>query len=371
MTRSPPTGRSSPTSRSIFDVDGKRRRLEELQRETLQPDFWNDQHRAQRVGKELAAIEDDLRAHDSFAQRLEDLEVLNELAREEDDEDTAAEVAAGLEGLADDFAELEIRVLLSGEYDHHDALVTVHAGAGGTDSQDWAEMLYRMLVRWAERRKFKVEVHDEQEGEEAGIRSATFSVRGARAYGLLQSERGVHRLVRISPFDSQSRRHTAFSSVDVIPELDEVDLDITIPDDDLRIDVYRSSGPGGQGVNTTDSAVRITHLPTGIVVSCQNERSQLQNKATAMMLLKTRLADLERQKREEELAAVRGEQREVAWGSQIRSYVLHPYQMVKDLRTGEETGNTQAVLDGEIDDFIEAYLQWKARGAQPVGADVD
>ena len=310
---------------------------------------------------ELSAVEDDLRVVDDFSARLEDLAVLNELACDEDDEATAAEVREGLAALKDALADLEIRVLLSGEYDSRDAIVTVHAGAGGTDSQDWAEMLERMLLRWAERRGFKVDVHDEQEGDEAGIRSATFSVHGTRAYGLLQPERGVHRLVRISPFDAQNRRHTAFASIDVVPLLDAVETDVTIGEDDLRVDVYRSSGPGGQGVNTTDSAVRLTHLPTGIVVACQNERSQLQNKATALTLLKAKLAELERAKREEELAAVRGEQRDVAWGSQIRSYVLHPYQMVKDHRTGEETGNTAAVLDGDIDGFITAYLQWRAR----------
>jgi peptide chain release factor 2 len=314
---------------------------------------------------ELSAVEDDLRVYDAFAQHLEDLQVLNTLAREEDDEATAAEVAEGLAGLERDLADLEIRVLLSGEHDARDAVVTVHAGAGGTDSADWAEMLYRMLLRWAEQRGFKVDVHDEQEGEEAGIRSATFTVHGSRAYGLLTSERGVHRLVRISPFDSQARRHTAFASVDVVPVLDEVDEEVTIPDDELRVDVYRSSGPGGQGVNTTDSAVRLTHLPTGLVVSCQNERSQLQNKATAMTLLKAKLAERERQKREEELAAVRGEQRDVAWGSQIRSYVLHPYQMVKDHRTGQETGSTGAVLDGDLDDFMAAYLEWRVKGGVP------
>jgi peptide chain release factor 2 len=309
----------------------------------------------------LAGIEGDLRAHDEFDQALEDLEVLNELAREEDDQSTAEEVAAGLVRLRDVLADLEILVLLSGEHDERDAVVTVHAGAGGTDSQDWAQMLERMLLRWTERHGFKVDLHDEQEGEEAGIRSATFTVHGPRAYGLLNAESGVHRLVRISPFDSQNRRHTAFASVDVVPLLEDLDDDIVVPDDDLRIDVYRSSGPGGQGVNTTDSAVRVTHLPTGIVVSVQNERSQLQNRATAMTLLKAKLAERERAKREEELAQLRGEQREVAWGSQIRSYVLHPYQMVKDHRTGFETGNTTAVLDGDIDAFIDAYLQWKAR----------
>lgn len=316
---------------------------------------------------ELAAVEDDLRVYDRFEQSLSDLIVLNDLAREEDDEDTAAEVAAGLEGLSHELAELETRVLLSGEHDSRDAVVTVHAGAGGTDSQDWAQMLERMILRWAERRGFKVDLHDEQEGEEAGIRSATMTIHGPRAYGLLTSERGVHRLVRISPFDAQSRRHTAFSSIDVVPVMDEAEEDITIPDEDLRVDVFRSSGPGGQGVNTTDSAVRLTHLPTGIVVACQNERSQLQNKATAMALLKSKLAELEREKREAELAAVRGEQREVAWGSQIRSYVLHPYQMVKDHRTGHETGNTSSVLDGDLDDLMAAFLQWRARGEAVAG----
>ncbi len=315
----------------------------------------------------MSAVEDDLRVHDEFAARLADLEVLNDLAREEDDEDTAGEVADGLVGLSSALADLETRVLLSGEHDGRDAVVTVHAGAGGTDSQDWAQMLERMMLRWAEQRGFKVDLHDEQQGDEAGIRSATFTVHGSRAYGLLTGERGVHRLVRISPFDSQSRRHTAFSSIDVVPVMDAGEIEITIPDDDLRVDVFRSSGPGGQGVNTTDSAVRLTHLPTGIVVSCQNERSQLQNKATAMALLVSKLA--EREKREAELSALRGEQRDVAWGSQIRSYVLHPYQMVKDHRTGQETGNTSAVLDGDLDAFIAAFLQWRARGASDVAAD--
>jgi len=335
--------------------------------------LWDDSARAQRVMAELAAVEDDLRVYDEFSANLEELTVLNDLAREEDDEATADEVAEGLHGLRRALDDLEIRVLLSGEYDGRDAIVTVHAGAGGTDSQDWAQSLMRMLLRWSERHGFKVDLHDEQEGEEAGIRSATFTVHGARAYGLLHGERGVHRLVRISPFDSQARRHTAFSSVDVVPILDEVDEEIVIADDDLRVDVYRSSGPGGQGVNTTDSAVRLTHIPTGIVVSCQNERSQLQNKATAMALLKAKLAEQRRQERQAELDAVRGEQREVAWGSQIRSYVLHPYQMVKDHRTGHETGNTGAVLDGDIDGFVNAYLQWKARGAavaEDAGADL-
>jgi peptide chain release factor 2 len=316
---------------------------------------------------ELAAVEDDLRVYEDFSRRLEDLDVLAELAREEDDDATAVEVDQGLAELERSLDDLEIRVLLSGEYDARDAVVSVHSGAGGTDAQDWAEMLLRMLLRWAERRGFKADVHDQQEGEEAGIRSATFTVHGPRAYGLLAAERGVHRLVRISPFDAQNRRHTAFASVDVVPILEDMEA-VEIPEEDLRVDVFRSSGPGGQGVNTTDSAVRITHLPTGIVISCQNERSQLQNKATALNLLKAKLAELERQEREEELAALRGEQREVAWGSQIRSYFLHPNQLVKDLRTGHETGNTQAVLDGDLDDFIAAYLRWNATQQQAAAA---
>lgn len=311
---------------------------------------------------QLASIEDDIRLFDDFASRLEDLRIFDDLAREEDDDETAREVAHGIDGLSDEFAELEIRVLLSGEYDHRDAIVTVHSGAGGTDAQDWAEMLLRMLLRWVERHRMKVDIHDQQEGEEAGVRSATFTVHGTRAYGLLHGERGVHRLVRISPFDAQNRRHTAFASIDVVPVMDEADTEIVIPDEDLRVDVFRSSGPGGQGVNTTDSAVRLTHLPTGLVVSCQNERSQLQNKATALRLLKAQLAEREREARAAHLDALRGEQREAAWGSQIRSYVLHPYQLVKDHRTSEETGNTAAVLDGDIDRFIASYLQWKAKG---------
>ncbi|MEX0657632.1 MAG: peptide chain release factor 2 [Egibacteraceae bacterium] len=348
--------------KEYLDVDGKRRRLTELNAAAASPDLWDDPATAQRVMGELSAVEDDIRVVEDFSARLSDLSVLNDLAREEDDEATATEVDEGLSVLAHALADLEIRVLLSGEHDNRDAVVTVHAGAGGTDSQDWAETLERMVLRWSERRGFKVDLHDEQEGDEAGIRSATFTVHGPRVYGLLHAERGVHRLVRISPFDAQKRRHTAFASLDVVPLLDEVDTDVTVGEDDLRVDVYRSSGPGGQGVNTTDSAVRLTHLPTGIVVACQNERSQLQNKATAMTLLRAKLAELERQKREEELDAVRGEQQEVAWGSQIRSYVLHPYQMVKDHRTGQETGNTSDVLDGDLDPFIAAYLQWKARG---------
>lgn len=354
--------------RSTFDVEGKRRRLTELQEQVSDPSLWDDQATARRLTAELGAIEDDVALVDRFEQRLDDLETLDQLASSEDDADTAAEVADELVTLERDFGDLEIRVLLSGEYDSRDAVVSVQAGAGGTDSQDWAALLLRMLLRWADKREFTVEVHDQQEGEEAGIRSAVMTVRGPRAFGLLQAEAGVHRLVRISPFDSQKRRHTAFASVDVVPVFEDVDDVIEVPDEELRIDTFRSSGPGGQSVNTTDSAVRINHLPTGIVVSCQDQKSQLQNKVVALNVLKAKLAELERQKRQAEIDSVRGDQQEVAWGSQIRSYVLHPYQMVKDHRTGHQTAATDAVLDGDIDGFITAYLEWKARSHQEARA---
>jgi peptide chain release factor 2 len=286
---------------------------------------------------------------------------IDELLAEEADPDLEHELTVSLGGLEADVDKLELAALLSGPYDGSDAIATINAGAGGTESQDWAEMLLRMYTRWAERQAFDAEVDDVQYGDEAGIKSATFTVRGTNAYGLLSTERGVHRLVRISPFDSQKRRHTSFASLDVIPMLEEADEeDIEIPPDDLRIDVYRSSGPGGQSVNTTDSAVRITHIPTGIVAACQNERSQLQNRAVAMRILKARLAERERAKREEEMASIRGERKAVDFGSQIRSYVLAPYQMVKDHRTEQEIGDPHRVLDGDIDRFTEAELRRRA-----------
>jgi peptide chain release factor 2 len=355
----------SPSSRSIFDVDAKRRRHGELTQEAAEPELWDDPDRAQEVMAELSALADDLAVHDEFVRHLDDLEALNSLAQEEADEHTEAEVSQGLASLEQSLSRLETRVLLPGYYDRRDAVISVQAGAGGTDSQDWADMLWRMLVRWTERRGFSLDLHDYQEGDEAGIRSATATVRGDRAYGLLYGEAGVHRLVRISPFDAQKRRHTSFASVDVVPVLEAVDDDVEVADQDLRVDVYRSSGPGGQSVNTTDSAVRLTHYPSGIVVACQNERSQQQNRAVAMRLLKIRLAERERQRRDAELAELRGNQPDVAWGHQIRSYTLHPFQLVKDHRTGEEEGNVDAVLDGDLDDLITAHLRWKAR--QPDG----
>jgi peptide chain release factor 2 len=272
-------------------------------------------------------------------------------------------VEAGLAALTRELDALELRSLYSGEHDERDAVCEVHSGAGGTDAQDWAEMLLRMYLRWAERRGFSVELEEVTAGQEAGITSATFIVRGRYAYGLLVAEKGVHRLVRISPFDAQSRRHTAFASLEAVPFLEEASEEVAIDEKDLRIDTYRSSGAGGQHVNVTDSAVRITHLPTGIVVSCQNQRSQHQNKEVAMKILAAKLAERARQERRAELDAIAGEQREVAWGSQIRSYVLQPYQMVKDLRTDHESGNVNAVLDGDLDGFMEAYLRWRKRPA--------
>ncbi len=344
-----------------LDLAGKRARLAALEGKASDPDLWNDPDAARAVTTELARVKDDVDLLDGLASRLSDAEVLHELAREEDDDSLTAEIDQTLASLNRDLEALELRSLYQGEHDEGDAVCEVHSGAGGTDSQDWAEMLLRMYLRWAERRGFQVELDEVSPGAEAGITSATFIVRGRYAYGLLSAEKGVHRLVRISPFDAQSRRHTAFASFDAVPFLEDVGDEVEIDEKDLRIDTYRSSGAGGQHVNVTDSAVRITHEPTGIVVSCQNQRSQHQNKAVALQILGAKLAEKARQDRQKELDALAGEQREVTWGSQIRSYVLHPYQLVKDLRTGYESGNVSAVLEGEIDGFMEAWLRWRRR----------
>jgi peptide chain release factor 2 len=336
-----------------------RARLPQLETEASRPDLWDDPDEARKVTTELTALNDDLAAFTELTQGVEDVETLYEMAREEDDDSLEGEIDDAVTSLAARFEALELRSLFSGEHDERDAVCSIQSGAGGTDSQDWANMMLRMYLRWAERRGFDVELDEVQGGQEAGITSATFIVKGRYAYGLLQSERGVHRLVRISPFDSNARRHTAFAAFSLVPFIERGEVEIDIDEKDLRIDTYRSSGAGGQHVNVTDSAVRITHLPTGIVTSCQNQRSQHQNKERAMQILVARLADLEREKREAELAAIAGEQREVGWGSQIRSYVLHPYQMVKDLRTDHEVGNVDAVLDGELTAFMEAYLRWR------------
>ena len=317
------------------------------------PGFWDDQEGAARVSARHAAAQRKLKTLAELESEARDLDELAEMAAE--DEEMAAELATQLGSIEKRLDELEEARLFSGSYDAGDAVVTVHAGAGGTDSQDWAEMLLRMYLRWAERRGFDIEMKEASPGEEAGLKSATFLARGENAYGLFAAERGVHRLVRISPFDSSARRHTSFAQVDVGPLVDE-GVEVEIDDADLRVDTYRASGAGGQHVNKTDSAVRITHIPTGVVVQCQNERSQTQNKAVAMQLLRSKLLELEERKRAEELAKERGEVKEVAWGSQIRSYFLHPDQRVKDHRTGHESGDTSGVLDGDIDDFVRDYL---------------
>jgi peptide chain release factor 2 len=317
------------------------------------PGFWEDTERAARISAEHAAAQRRLQTLRSLQSDVADLEELVELSAE--DPSIASELEGQLGGVEKRLATLEEARLFSGRYDAGDAVVTVRSGAGGTDSQDWAEMLLRMYLRWAERRGFKVEMKEASPGEEAGLKSSTFIARGENAYGLFAAERGVHRLVRLSPFDAAHRRHTSFAEVDVGPLVDD-EVDVALDEEDLRIDTYRASGAGGQHVNKTDSAVRITHIPTGIVVQCQNERSQAQNKATAMRLLRARLLELEERKRAEEMAAERGEQKDVAWGSQIRSYVLHPSQRVKDHRTGHEVGDAQRVLDGDLDGFVREYL---------------
>ena len=318
-----------------------------------QPGFWDDQEEAARTSAAHARAERRLKTFRDLESDVADLDELAELAGE--DEEMAAELESQLGPVERQLAELEEARLFSGQYDTGDAVVSVHAGAGGTDSQDWAEILLRMYLRWAERRGFAVEMVEASAGEEAGLKSATFIARGENVYGLFAAERGVHRLVRISPFDSSARRHTSFAQVEVGPVVDDA-VEVEIDDADLRVDTYRASGAGGQHVNKTDSAVRITHLPTGVVVQCQNERSQTQNKAVAMQLLRSRLIELEERKRAEEMAKQRGEVKDVAWGSQIRSYVLHPYTMVKDHRTEHEVGDVQRVLDGDIDEFVRDYL---------------
>ena len=347
----------------VLDLGALRKELAELEEQAAQPDQWSDQERATPVTSRLSQVQAELRRVEDLRRRLDDAAVLHELAEAEDDTGTRQEVETELTGLQKAVGELEVRTLLGGEYDARDALVTVQAEAGGVDAADWAQMLLRMYLRWAERHGYPTEVYDTSYAEEAGIKSATFVVKARYAYGTLAGEHGTHRLVRISPFDNQHRRQTSFAGVDVVPVVQPTDH-IEIDDKDIRGDVYRSSGPGGQGVNTTDSAVRITHLPTGIVVSCQNERSQIQNRASAMAVLQAKLRERRRQEERAQMDALRGEGGS-SWGNQIRSYVLHPYQMGKDLRTEVETGNTAAVLDGDIDEFIEAEIRWKQSQEAP------
>lgn len=345
-----------------LDLEGQRARRAELEGEMARSDLWDDPDAARAITTAHGRANADVVMLDDLAQRLADAEVLAELAAEEDDAAQAGEAEAELAGaigaMGRELDALELRSLFSGEHDERDAVAEIHAGAGGTDAQDWAEMMLRMYQRWAERRGFDVEVDEVSPGQEAGILSTTFIVRGRFAYGLLAADRGVHRLVRISPFDAAHRRQTSFASLDVTPFLDDVSAEVDIDEKDLRIDTYRSSGAGGQHVNVTDSAVRITHLPSGVVVSCQNQRSQHQNKARAMQILGAKLAERQRLERRAELDAISGPQSDNAWGNQIRSYVQAPYQLVKDLRSQHETGNVEAVLDGDLDPFIEAYLRW-------------
>ncbi len=342
---------------AVLDLEKLRSEVADLEQQASAPNLWDDQERAQAVTSRLSFAQGDLRRAETLRQRVDDLPLLFELAEGEGDEEAQAEAERELVELKKSVGELEVRTLLSGEYDARQALITIRSEAGGVDAADWAEMLLRMYVRYCERHEYPFEVYETSYAEEAGIKSATFAVKVPYAYGTLSVEQGTHRLVRISPFDNQARRQTSFAGVEVIPVIEQAEA-IEIPEDELRIDVYRSSGPGGQGVNTTDSAVRITHLPTNIVVSCQNERSQIQNKATAMVVLQAKLLERQRQEDRAKIDALKGDN-SGSWGNQMRSYVLQPYQMVKDLRTEYETGNTSAVLDGEIDEFIEAGIRWR------------
>ncbi len=320
------------------------------------PAFWDNPEAAQKIAQEVTRLKDGIGTYRDLAARHSDMATLWQLGMEEQDESVYPEVTAALAGLERDIEHLELTLMLAGEYDNNNAILTLHAGAGGTEAQDWAQMLLRMYVRWAEKNNYKVETMDFLAGDEAGVKSVTLMIAGPNAYGYLKAEKGVHRLVRISPFDASGRRHTSFAAVDIMPEIDD-SVEIEINPVDLRIDTYRASGAGGQHINKTDSAVRMTHLPTGVVVQCQSERSQIQNREQCMRLLRAKLFELERQKQAEKKAELGGEYQAIEWGSQIRSYVFHPYNLVKDHRTAAETGNVQAVMDGELDLFIEAYLK--------------
>ena len=341
----------------VLDLDAVRKEIGELQVEVADPELWDDQANAQRVTSRLSTLQAEVERVTSLRTRLDDVSLMHEMALEEADEETSAEVERELDRIKKTIDALEVRTLLSGEYDERDAIVSIRSGAGGVDAADFALMLQRMYIRWAERHGYSVEIYDTSYAEEAGLKSTTFAVKAPYAYGTLSVEAGTHRLVRISPFDNQGRRQTSFAAIEVVPVLEQTD-EIDVPDEDIRVDVYRSSGPGGQSVNTTDSAVRLTHIPTGTVVSCQNEKSQLQNKASAMVILKARLLALKKAEERAHLDELRGDV-QASWGDQMRNYVLNPYQMVKDLRTEFESGNTQGVLDGEIDDFIEAGIRWR------------
>lgn len=345
--------------RISLEIPAKEEKIAELEYKMGEPSFWDDAAAAQKLNQELAALKGGVDTYKELMAKYEDAETLYEMGIEEGDASMEDDIRAELDLIAEGLETLQLEVLLSGDYDANDAILTLHAGAGGTEAQDWTQMLLRMYGRWAERHGFTVETADLQPGDEAGVKSATLFIKGHNAYGFLKSEKGVHRLVRISPFDSQARRHTSFSACDVMPEIDDA-VEVPINMDDVRVDYYRASGAGGQHINKTSSAVRMTHEPTGIVVQCQNERSQLQNKEQCMKMLRAKLFELEQEKKEEEIAKLEGVQQKIEWGSQIRSYVFQPYTMVKDVRTNAETGNVQAVMDGELDPFIRAYLNAKA-----------
>ncbi|WP_332629867.1 peptide chain release factor 2 [Halalkalibacter flavus] len=342
--------------RGSLDLDEKQERIAELEEKMTDPDFWNDQDAAQVVINEANALKEQVNTFLELNGQFEDLEVSYDLVKEEPDEDLQKELEDGVKSLSQAMNDFELQLLLSEPYDKNNAILELHPGAGGTESQDWASMLLRMYTRWAERKDFKVETLDYLPGDEAGVKSVTLLIKGHNAYGYLKAEKGVHRLVRISPFDSSGRRHTSFVSCEIMPELDD-NVEIDISPEDLKIDTYRASGAGGQHINTTDSAVRITHLPTNTVVTCQTERSQIKNRERAMKMMNAKLYQLKIEEQQAELAEIRGEQKEIGWGSQIRSYVFHPYSMVKDHRTGHEIGNTNAVMDGDLDGFIDAYLR--------------
>ena len=345
--------------RISLEIPAKEEKIAELEYKMSEPSFWDDAAAAQKLNQELAALKGGVDTYRDLKAKYEDAETLYEMGIEESDPSMEGDIRAELNLIAEGLETLRLEVLLSGEYDANDAILTLHAGAGGTEAQDWTQMLLRMYGRWAERHGFTVDTADLQPGEEAGVKSATLFIKGHNAYGFLKSEKGVHRLVRISPFDSQARRHTSFSACDVMPEIDDA-VEVPINMDDVRVDYFRASGAGGQHINKTSSAVRMTHEPTGIVVQCQNERSQLQNKEQCLKMLRAKLFELEQEKKEEEIAKLEGVQQKIEWGSQIRSYVFQPYTMVKDVRTNAETGNVQAVMDGDIDPFIRAYLNAKA-----------
>ncbi|HET7626956.1 MAG TPA: peptide chain release factor 2 [Bacillales bacterium] len=344
--------------RGSLDLDNKKDKIEKLELKMTDPGFWDNQTEAQQVIDETNGLKDQVGKLEEMEESYENLEVSYELVKEEGDAELRKELEDGIAGLTEKLNKFELDLLLSEPYDKNNAILELHPGAGGTESQDWAQMLLRMYTRWAEERGYKTETLDYLPGDEAGVKSVTILVKGHNAYGNLKSEKGVHRLVRISPFDSSGRRHTSFVSCEVMPEMDD-DVEVDIRTEDLRIDTYRSSGAGGQHVNTSDSAVRITHVPTNIVVTCQSERSQIKNRAQAMKMLKAKLYQRRIEEQKAEMEEIRGEQKEIGWGSQIRSYVFHPYNMVKDHRTNVETGNVQAVMDGSLDMFIDAYLRWQ------------